>query len=90
MPHTASAAKRLRQNLQRRTRNRSRATELKTIEKKVLRALNDGKKDEAATAYRELTKRLDQAAALNVIHRNAAARTKARFAKRLTVVTASA
>jgi small subunit ribosomal protein S20 len=83
MPHTASAAKRLRQNEQRRLRNKARSTELKTISKSLLRALNDGKPDEAKNIYRQLTRRLDQAASLKVIHPNHAARTKARMAKRL-------
>ena len=84
MPHTASAKKRLRQSEERRIRNKDRATELKTISKQFLRALNDGKPDDAKTLYKELSKRLDQAAAVDVIHKNHAARTKARMAKRLT------
>jgi small subunit ribosomal protein S20 len=83
MPHTVSAAKRLRQNEQRRLRNKSRSTELKSISKDLLRALNDGKPEEAKNLYRELSSRLDQAASLKVIHKNHAARTKARMAKRL-------
>ena len=83
MPHTESAKKRLRQNEKRRLANKARATELKSIRKQLLRALHDGKKDEAQTFYRELTSRLDQAASLNVIHRNAAARAKARLAQRI-------
>lgn len=83
MPHTASAAKRLRQNVKRRTRNSDRLTELKTLRKKLLRALNDGKKDEAQTLYRTLTRRVDQASAKRTVHPNAAARIKARLALRL-------
>jgi small subunit ribosomal protein S20 len=83
MPHTESAKKRLRQNEKRRLANKARATELKSVRKHLLRALHDGKKDEVQTLYRELTKRLDQAASLKVIHRNAAARAKARLAQRI-------
>ena len=83
MPHNNSAKKRARQNETRRQRNKSRLTELKTIRKQVLRALHDGKPDEAKTLYREMSSRLDQAASLNAIHRNNAARTKARMALKL-------
>ncbi len=83
MPHTVSAAKRLRQSLERRTRNRNRTTELKTIGKQFLRALHDGKVDDAKGLYNRLSQRLDQASSLKVIHKNAAARVKARLAKKL-------
>ncbi len=83
MPHNASAAKRLRQNLKRRTRNRDRLTELKTLRKQLLRALHDGKADEAKTLFETLTRRVDQAAAKQTIHSNTAARMKARLATRL-------
>lgn len=83
MPHNNSAKKRARQNETRRQRNKSRLTELKTIRKQLLRALHDGKPDEAKSLYRELSSGLDKAASLNVIHRNGAARTKARMALKL-------
>jgi small subunit ribosomal protein S20 len=81
MPHTQSAKKRLRQSEDRRIRNKTRTTELKTIRKRLLRAVHDGQKQEAETLYRDLSKRLDQAASINTIHPNAAARTKARMAR---------
>ncbi|MBA3685329.1 MAG: 30S ribosomal protein S20 [Planctomycetes bacterium] len=83
MPHTVSAAKRLRQSLERRTRNRDRTTELKTIRKQFLRALHDGKVDDAKGLYQRLSQRLDQASSLKVIHKNAAARVKSRMAAKL-------
>lgn len=88
MPHTRSAAKRHRQSEERRIRNKDRLTELKTIKKNITRAVHDGKKAEAETLYREVTKVLDQAAAKNTIHKNAAARTKARLAKAISATTA--
>lgn len=81
MPHTQSAKKRLRQNEERRTRNKMRTTELKSLRKKILRAVHDGQPAEAQTLYRQLTKRLDQASSLRTIHPNAAARAKARLAR---------
>lgn len=80
MPHSASAAKRLRQNLKRRTRNRDRTTELKSLKKSILRALHDGKAGEAAEVYKTFTQKLDRAPASRTIHPNAAARQKGRVA----------
>jgi small subunit ribosomal protein S20 len=83
MPHTPSAKKRLRQNEVRRVRNQARMTEIKTIRKQFQRALHDGQKPEAERLYRELSRRLDQAASVNTLHRNAAARAKSRLALNL-------
>jgi small subunit ribosomal protein S20 len=83
MPHNNSARKRLRKNETRRLRNRARTTELKSLRKKLLRAVHDGHQAEAATLYRTVTQRLDQAASLRTIHPNAAARTKSRLAAAL-------
>jgi small subunit ribosomal protein S20 len=81
MPHTLSAKKRLRQNEERRIRNKDRTTEIKSIRKRILRAVHDGHEAEAKTLYRQFTKRIDQAASLNTIHKNAADRSKSRIAK---------
>jgi small subunit ribosomal protein S20 len=83
MPHTASAAKRHRQSEERRLRNKSRTTELKTLKKRLLRAVHDGEADQAKSLYSTLTKRLDQAASGSTLHKNAAARVKSRMAKAL-------
>jgi small subunit ribosomal protein S20 len=80
MPHTRSAKKRLRQNEKRRIANKARTTELKGLRKQVQRALHDGKLSDAETLSRRLEQRLDQAAAGRTIHKNAAARWKARTA----------
>jgi small subunit ribosomal protein S20 len=88
MPHTASAAKRHRQSEERRIRNKDRLTELKGLKKRIVRAVHDGQKAEAETLYREVTKRLDQAASVNTIHKNTAARSKARLAKAISATVA--
>jgi small subunit ribosomal protein S20 len=79
MPNTKSAKKRLKQSLERRARNRSTKSALKTQVRKVRAAVTAGKLDEAGTEFRVATKKLDQAAAKGVIHANAAARTKSRL-----------
>lgn len=83
MPHNLSAAKRLRQNEKRRLQNKDRISELKTIKKKILRALHDQKADEAKGLFQDFTKRLDQAAAKRVVHPNAANRLKSRVQLKL-------
>ena len=80
MPHNNSAAKRLRKNETRRLANKSRLSELKTLKKSVERAIHDGQADQAKTLYRDFAKRVDQAASVNVVHKNAAARLKSRMA----------
>lgn len=81
MPNTASAKKALRQNAKRRLLNRSQRSTLRTALKKARAAVAGNDAAAATEAVRVLTKRLDQAAAKNVIHKNAAARTKSRLAR---------
>lgn len=83
MTHTAAAAKSLRQNEKRRLLNKARVSELRTLRKKLLRSIHDGKQDEAQTLFVRLTKRMDQAAARGVLHKNTANRSKSRLAKHL-------
>ena len=63
MPNTKSAKKRLRQSLERRTRNRAVKSSLKTQIKKVLTAVEGGDAATSDTEFRAAAKRLDQAAA---------------------------
>jgi small subunit ribosomal protein S20 len=83
MPNTASAKKALRQNIKRRLHNRSRISALRTAVKKVRKLAAAGDGAAAQEAFRYACKRLDQAAAKHLIHRNAAARTKSRLSKLL-------
>jgi small subunit ribosomal protein S20 len=83
MPHNLSAAKRHRQNEKRRLQNKDRLTELKTLKKKVLRAVHDQKPADAETLFREFTQRVDQAAQGRTVHPNAANRLKSRLAAKL-------
>jgi len=83
MPNTKSAEKRLRQNKVRRQRNRTVKTALRTQIRKVHEALTAGDAEATEQAFRAATKRLDRAAASNVIHRNAAARLKSRLSAKI-------
>ena len=82
MPNTASAKKALRQNEVRRLRNRSQRTGLRNVIKRFRTAAMAGTDAEATdSAFRLAVKRLDQAAAKHLIHKNKAARLKSRLAQ---------
>ncbi len=78
MPNTASAKKRMRQDAVRRVRNRSTKSNLRTQLRKVREAIAAKDVETSQTEFRALVKKLDRAASRNVIHANAAARTKSR------------
>ncbi len=81
MPNVPSAKKRLRQTLRRNMRNKAIRTRIKTVSKRVLKALEE--KDEKANEYLSIAyKTIDMAASKGVIHKNQAARKKASLAKR--------
>jgi len=79
--HSLSAKKRNRQNVRRRARNRWRKGRIKEAVRELHDALRAGNRSEAAEKLKVCYKRLDQVAAKNTIHKNAAARKKARLAK---------
>jgi len=81
MPNTPTAKKALRQNAKNRLLNRSQRSALRTSIKKCRAAAVGTDAAAAEQAFREVTKKLDQAAAKHLIHRNAAARTKSRLSK---------
>ena len=79
MPNTNSAKKRLRQNEAQREQNRSVKSTLRTQLRKVREAVQAGDIAKAEEEYRSAAKKLDRAGAHNLIHPNAAARTKSRL-----------
>jgi small subunit ribosomal protein S20 len=83
MPNTQSAKKRLRQSLENRARNRAVKSVLKAQLRKVRELAAAGQIEAGETEFRLTVKKLDQAAAKGVIHRNAAARLKSRLSHNL-------
>jgi small subunit ribosomal protein S20 len=79
MPNSASAEKRLRQNKVRQARNKSIKSAMKTQIKKVVAAVDAGEIETAEAEYKVAAKKLDQAGAKKVIHKNAAGRKKSRL-----------
>lgn len=83
MPNTKSAKKRLRQNVARRSRNRSIKSTIRTQLRKLREALAEGKIETCEQEFREAAKKLDRAAAHNVIAANRAGRIKSRLQRRI-------
>jgi small subunit ribosomal protein S20 len=83
MASHASAVKKNRQDQKRRLRNRAHASRLRGQIKKVRQALQAGDATTASAMMNETISLVDRTAKHRVIHRNAAARTKARLAKAL-------
>ena len=81
MPLIKSAIKRARQNTVRHDRRKPVKTYMKTMMKKMEDTVKAGKKDEAAKLLPETYKAIDMAAKINILHKNNAARKKARMAK---------
>ncbi len=79
MPNTKSAAKRHRQSVARRARNRTRKSTIRTQVRKVREAVAAGDTNLAETEFRQTTKIIDKAAAAGVVHANQAGRVKSRL-----------
>ena len=86
MPNTKSAERRMRNSARKRLHNRSIKSRLKSLERVYTDAAKNGKKDDAAAAYRKLSSAFDKAAKSGVIHKAKANRKKSRLAARLAVV----
>jgi len=81
MANTASSRKSARTSEIRRKRNASLSSTMRTAIKTVKKAVASGDKVAAAAALNASTSKIDRTAAKGVIHRNAAARHKARLAQ---------
>lgn len=74
-----SAVKRHRQSEDRRMRNRTVKSTVKTVAKKYTAAVHEGNSEIAGTILKELISKLDTAARKGIITRNAASRKKSRM-----------
>lgn len=83
MPNIASQKKRMRQDEVRRVRNRARMSRLRNSLRKLDEAIEEGNLDAVDTQWRETQALIDRTAQRGVIHRNTAARKKARLARRI-------
>ena len=83
MANIKSVAKRARQGVERRARNASVLSALKSEQKKFRTALAAGKLEEAKSEYVKVSAALDKAAKRGVIHKNSADRRKSAFNRAL-------
>lgn len=83
MANIKSAIKRARQNPKRRRHNASRRSMLRTHIKNVLKAVEEGDVNAAKTAYEKAQPIIDKAANKGLIHKNNAARQKARLVRNI-------
>ena len=79
MANTASARKRARQAEKRRLRNKSYKTRFKNAVKKVLKAIEQGDRENIEELLKQAISVIDKAAQKGVIHKNQAARRKSRL-----------
>jgi len=76
----------MRQSLKKRERNTPVRTELKSVFKKMLQFIKDGKIEEAEKFMTKAYSVIDTAAKKNLIHKNNAARKKSRLARNLAAI----
>ena len=81
MPNSSSAKKSLRRSERRRVMNKSKRSALRTSLKRFRAAVESGDKETATQLLPVTQKKLDQAAASGLIHRNKAARGKSSIAR---------
>lgn len=79
MPNIKSAKKRVLVNKTKALRNKMIKTQLRTTIKKFQAAVASGDKVAATEAYKLAVKKVDQAAAHGIIHKNAAAHKKSQL-----------
>ncbi len=83
MANTASAKKRIRQNLKRRTRNQVWRTRARSYIKRARSAISQESQEDSRAAVMLAISELDKAASRGVIHKRNASRRKSRLMKQL-------
>ena len=81
MANSSTAAKRHRQNIKRRIRNRMVKSELRTNTRKLLELVESRSAEDAEKQYVSVAELLDRAVSKGVLHKNTAARKKHRLHK---------
>jgi small subunit ribosomal protein S20 len=81
MPNIRQQEKRVRLAARQRLENLRYRSTVKTLTKRLENAVEGGSADEVASEHRELVRWIDRAVARGALHKNAAARKKARAAR---------
>ncbi len=79
MPNIKSAKKRVKVIATKTLQNKMFKNQMRTIVKKYNVALESGNKEEATAAYKAAVKKIDQAVAKGILHKNNAAHKKSEF-----------
>ena len=83
MPNIKSAKKRVKVIKVKTLRNQMFRSQMRTMIKKYEAALQAGDKEAATAAYKLAVKKIDQAVARGILHKNNAARKKSQFTVKL-------
>lgn len=83
MPNIKSAKKRVKVISVKTLQNKMFKNQLRTIVKKFNAAVESGDKAAAEAAYKDAVKKMDQAAARGIVHKNNAAHKKSQFTLKL-------
>ncbi len=86
MPNIKSSVKSMKVDAKRRARNIFEKTRMKKAQKQVLAAIEAGDAEEAKKLLSAAHKAIDQAAANNTIHKNAAARKKSKLTLKVNAI----
>lgn len=81
MPNIRQQEKRVRTAAKERLQNLHYRSTVKTLTRRLSRAVESGDKDGISANYRELVRWIDKAAARGALHKNAAARRKSQAAR---------
>ncbi|HMM20178.1 MAG TPA: 30S ribosomal protein S20 [Selenomonadales bacterium] len=83
MPNIKSSERSIKTDAERRAKNFSTKSAVKTATRKVVETTDAGKTDEAKSLLTKASSVIDKAVSKGVIHKNAAARKKSRLAKKI-------
>ena len=83
MANIKQQKKRVRTAARERLENLRYRSTIKTLAKRLERAVEDGDAEQVASEHRELVRTIDRAVARGALHRNTAARKKSALARRL-------
>ncbi|OHD65816.1 MAG: 30S ribosomal protein S20 [Spirochaetes bacterium RBG_13_51_14] len=87
MANLKSQIKRNKQNEKRRARNSQEKSSIRTISKKVAKAIDaKDNPDTVKDLYQSFVKTIDKAAGAGIVHKKTAARKKSRLAKRVNAI----
>ena len=81
MPNIRQQEKRVRIAARQRLENLRYRSTVKTLTRRLERAVQEGQQDQIANGHRELVRWIDKAAARGALHKNTAARKKAQAAR---------